>query len=182
MKVDLSLYQNNLHQPAGLIKRIVWYYVNLLFFKSGLFPIYKIKIFLLKMFGASIGKNVVIKPSVNIKYPWNLQLGNNVWIGENVWIDNLVKVNIGNNVCISQGAVIINGSHDYKKSTFDLMISPVSIEDCVWICAKSMIFGGTFIEKNVVLSAGSCASGKLEKNGIYRGNPAIRIKERAITD
>ncbi len=178
MSVDLSLYQNNLHQPAGTFKRILWYYTNILLYKSALFPIYGFKIFILKLFGATVGNNVIIKPSVNIKYPWNLHIGHNVWIGENVWIDNLVAVKIGNNVCLSQGAVLMNGSHNYKKKHFDLLIAPIVIEDGVWICAKSIIYGGATIEENAILLSGSVTSKKLEKNGIYQGNPAVKIRER----
>ena len=60
--------------------------------KRSWFPISGFKRFLLRLFGAKIGKGVVIKPCVNIKYPWKLRIGNYVWIGENVWIDNLDTV------------------------------------------------------------------------------------------
>jgi len=64
----------------------------------------KIKVKILKLYGAKVGYNVLIKPNVNIKYPWFLEIGNDVWIGENVWIDNLAQVTIGNDVCLSQDA------------------------------------------------------------------------------
>ncbi len=182
MTVDLSLYHNNLHQPAGTFKRIFWYYINIVIYKSGLIPFYGIKTAILKLFGATIGNNVIIKPSVNIKYPWNLHIGNNVWIGENVWIDNLVAVKIGNNVCLSQGVTLINGNHNYKKKYFDLMIAPIVIEDGAWVCTKSIIHGGTTLEENVVLLSGSVTSEKLTKDGVYRGNPAVRIRERQFSE
>lgn len=73
------------------------------------------KIWMLRKFGAKIGKGVFIKPLVNIKYPWNLDIGDYTWIGENVWIDNLTQVKIGSNVCISQGAMLLCRNHNYKK-------------------------------------------------------------------
>lgn len=91
-------------------------------------PSSSLRIRLLRLFGARMGKGVVIKPSVNIKYPWNLSIGDYSWIGENVWIDNLTHVAIGSNVCISQGAMLLCGNHDYKRPTFDLMVKPIVIE------------------------------------------------------
>ena len=63
-------------------------------------------------------KGVVIKPNVKIKYPWNLYIGNNSWLGEKVWIDNLDIVSVGNNCCISQGAYLLTGNHDYRSEYF----------------------------------------------------------------
>ena len=87
--------------------------------KSYLCSFIRLKIYLLKIFGAKIGKGVIIKPGVNIKYPWNLYIGDHVWIGENVWIDNLDDVIINNHVCVSQGAMLLCGNHNYKKSSFN---------------------------------------------------------------
>jgi putative colanic acid biosynthesis acetyltransferase WcaF len=180
IKVDLASYNNNWYKPGSAIKRFIWYYINLLFFKSGIFPFYGIKTFLLKLFGAKIGKNVLIKPHVNIKYPWLLQLGNNIWIGENVWIDNLAEVKIGDNVCISQSALLLSGNHDYSVSTFDLMVKPIIIEDGVWVCAKAIICGGVICAQHSIISTASVLSTSTEAFGIYRGNPAVKIKDRVI--
>ena len=136
---------------------------------------------LLKIFGAKIGKGLVLKPSVNIKYPWNLIIGENCWIGENVWIDNLDRVTISNNVCLSQGSMLLCGNHDYNKSTFDLITGEIKLKDGVWVGAKSIVCPGTTLEMNSVLSVNSVASKNLKKNGIYRGNPAILVSFRKIS-
>src|ERR1700761_5837165 len=115
-QTDLSTYTNHPFHPGGnAFKRLLWLYVNALLFKTSLLPVNGFKVFLLRCFGAKIGKRLTIKPGVNIKYPWNLAVGDNTWIGENVWIDSLVPVIIGSNVCISQGAILLTGSHNYKK-------------------------------------------------------------------
>lgn len=178
MQVDLSTYNNSWYKPGNALKRILWYYCNLVFFKSGWFPFYTLKVFLLKLFGASVGKGVLIKPFVNIKYPWLLTIGNHVWIGEDVWIDNLAHVTIGNHVCISQGALLLCGSHDYKQVSFDLIVKNIHIEDGVWICAKSIICSGVTCYKNSIITAGSVISADCEASGIYRGNPGIQYKMR----
>jgi len=178
--VQLDSYNNDHFNPgAGGIKRILWHCVNAVFFNS-FFHFYNLKVVLLKLFGAEVGINVLIKPYVNIKYPWNLIIGNNVWIGENVWIDSLEKVQIGNNVCLSQGALLLCGNHDYKKSTFDLITGTIILEDGVWIGAKSIVCGSVVCHSHSVLSVNSVAARDLDAYTIYKGNPATPIKERII--
>lgn len=180
MEVDLSAFNNNWYKPGNIFKRIIWYYINLVFFKTGFFPFYGLKILLLKMFGANIGKNVYIKPCVNIKYPWLLKIGNNVWIGEDVHIDNLAKVTIENNICISQGALLLCGSHNYKKHSFDLIVKPILLEDGVWVCAKAIICGGVICHTHCIISAGSIITKNCEAHTIYMGNPAVNLKKREV--
>src|ERR1700679_2470182 len=114
-KVNNAAYKTSIKINVSKLKQVVWYFVNILFFKNAVNISSGSKVFLLKMFGAIIGNGVVIKPAVNIKYPWKLKIGNNSWIGEEVWIDNLSNVVIGENVTLSQGALILTGSHDHTK-------------------------------------------------------------------
>lgn len=180
-KTDLSLYNNAWYSPgSNVFKRLVWYYVNLIFIRSGFLPLNAAKIFLLRAFGARVGRNVTIKPGVSIKYPWFLSVGNNVWIGENVWIDNLTTVTISDNCCLSQGAMLLTGNHNYKKSTFDLMIGEIHLEEGVWIGTQSIVCPGVRCKSHAVLTVGSVASKDLETFGIYRGNPAVHINTREI--
>ncbi|MFZ4771839.1 MAG: WcaF family extracellular polysaccharide biosynthesis acetyltransferase, partial [Ferruginibacter sp.] len=163
-----------------LLKRASWFLVSGIFFRSGFLPFYGIKVSFLEIFGAQIGKGVVIKPGVQIKYPWLLKLGNHCWIGENVWIDNLAMVEIGNHVCISQGALLLTGNHDYSKPAFDLMVKPIVLEDGVWIGAKAVVCPGVTCHSHAVLSVGSVATQSLEAYYVYQGNPCIKIKPREI--
>ena len=178
---DLSKYNNNNFKPGNIFLRFFWYFINVIFFKSSFFPFNFLKIFLLQLFGCSLGKGVVIKPNVNIKYPWKLSLGNYVWIGESVWIDNLDNVTIGNHVCISQGAMLICGSHNYKKQSFDLITKEITLNDGVWIGAKSIILPGVVAESHAILSAGSVISKNLESFTVYKGNPAEKVGSRTIS-
>ncbi|SDQ00435.1 putative colanic acid biosynthesis acetyltransferase WcaF [Mucilaginibacter sp. OK268] len=181
-KTDLSTYNNYPFHPGGnAVKRLLWFYVNALFFKTSLVPISAFKVFLLRVFGAKIGKNVTIKPCVNIKYPWHLSIGNESWIGENVWIDSLVTIRIGAHVCLSQGAVLLTGSHDYKKTSFNLITKPLIIEDGAWIGAGAIANLGITVASHAVLTSGSVATKNLEAYSVYQGNPAIRIRDRIIT-
>ena len=180
-KTDLSAYNNSPYHPGGsAFKRVLWYYVNATFFKSSLFPFYGLKNFLLRLFGAKLGAGFQIKPCVNIKYPWLLTIGNNVWIGEDVWIDNLVMVTIGSNVCVSQGALLLTGSHDYKKTSFNLITGSIILEDGAWIGAKATVNQGVIIETHAVLTSGSVATKNLDPYSIYQGNPAVKVRDRVI--
>jgi putative colanic acid biosynthesis acetyltransferase WcaF len=182
ISVDLSTYNNSWYNPGNPIKRVFWFVVNAVFFKSGLMPFYGVKRGLLRVFGAKVGHGVVIKPWVNIKYPWKLSIGNNTWIGEGAWIDNLGEVAIGNNVCLSQGAYLLTGNHDYKKKGFDLMVNPIQLEDGVWIGAKAIVCLGVTCFSHSVLSAGSVATGNLDADFIYQGNPAEKVRARKFDD
>ena len=180
IKTSLSTYNNSWYKPGGRVKILLWYLVNTLFFINPLNPISGIKVVLLRLFGAKIGKGVIIKPRVNIKYPWLLKIGNDVWIGENVWIDNLAKVILDDNVCISQGAMLLCGNHNYKKTTFDLMVNEIILEEGVWIGAKSVVCPGVTCKTHAILSVGSIANIDLEPYTIYQGNPAKKIRNRVI--
>ena len=179
-RTDLSKFDNSWYSPGGKIKRGLWYLCSFVFFRSFLPYPFFIKIVALRLFEAKVGKNVVIKPDVNIKYPWFLELGDNVWLGEGVWIDNLAFAKIGSNVCVSQGAYILTGNHDYKKTAFDLIVKPVTIEDGVWIGAKSVVCPGVTLKSHSILSVGSVLSGDTEEYTVYRGNPAVPVKKRVI--
>jgi len=180
MKTDLKRYDNSWYKPGNRFKILLWYFFNILFIYNPLNPINSTKILILKMFGSKIGKKVVIKPFVNIKYPWLLEIGDYVWIGENVWIDNLAKVKIGDNVCISQGAMLLCGNHNYKKSTFDLMIGEINLQEGSWVGAQSVVCPNVTLKSHSILAVSSVANADLEEYSIYQGNPAVKIRERKL--
>lgn len=178
--VDLSKFENTNYKPGSKLKIISWYFINYIFFKT-FFPWPQlIKKELLKLFGTKIGSNVFLKPSVSIKYPWYLEIGNNVWIGENVWIDNLSYVRIEDNVCISQGAMLLCGNHNYKKKEFDLILGEIVLEKGSWVGAQSVVCPGVTLNSHAILSVGSIATNDLDAYSIYQGNPAVKIRTREI--
>lgn len=179
-KTDLSSFNNSWYNPgASFFKRALWHWTNTVFFSSR-FPFNGFKIFLLRLFGAKVGNGVVLKPAVNIKSPWLLEIGDHAWIGEKVWIDNLVPVKIGAHACLSQGAMLLTGNHDYKKSSFDLITGEIILEEGVWIGAKATVCPGVNCRSHSVLTVGSIATKELDAYGIYTGNPAVKMKERII--
>jgi putative colanic acid biosynthesis acetyltransferase WcaF len=173
MKVDLGTYNNDWYKKqigASRLRRVLWYCINAIVFNTFLFPFNGLKEWLLQLFGAKISTGVVIKPLVNIKYPWKLEIGENSWIGEGVWIDNLAAVKIGSNCCLSQGAFLLTGNHDFTSSRFELLVQEILLEDGVWIGAKAIICPGVVCRSHSVLTAHS----------IYQGNPAVEKRDRQI--
>ena len=181
-KTDLGSFSNDWYQPGNPVKRFFWYFFNVVFLLNPMNPFSGLKKFVLRLFGAKIGKGTLIKPRVNVKYPWNLIVGKNVWIGEQVWIDNLAKVNIGDNVCISQGAMLLCGNHNYKKVSFDLIVKPIDLEEGVWIGAKAIVCPGITCSSHALLTVNSVATTNLDAYSVYQGNPAIKIKDRIIRE
>lgn len=155
--------------------------ISLIVFQSGWFPFYGVKRWLLRVFGASVGRGVVLKPHVRIKFPWCCQLGNDCWIGEDVWIDNLANVQIANDVCLSQGAYLCTGSHDHRSTTFDLIVKPIVIEEQAWVAARSVVLQGVTIGQGAVVAAGSVVTGDVESGMIVGGSPCRVIGERVCS-
>lgn len=179
-RTRLADYNNSWYQPGPRWKRMLWHLIGRMFINTYFpYPI-ALKLFVLRAFGAQIGHGVIIKPKVNIKYPWFLVVENDTWIGENVWIDNLAMVRIGRNVCLSQGAMLLTGNHNYRKPTFDLVLGEITLRDGVWIGAQATVCPGVTCDSHAVLTVKSVATRNLEPYGIYQGNPAVRVKTRQI--
>lgn len=164
---------------ASKLKIILWYIINMLFIKSGLIPYSNIIVSILRLFGAEIGIDVRIKPCIDIKYPWKLKLGDHSWLAD-CYIENLEKVSIGKNVCVSQKAMLLTGNHNFRSPSFDLITSPIILEDGVWIGAKAIVCPGITVQSHAVLTVASVATKDMEGYFIYQGNPAVRTKARII--
>lgn len=182
VKVDLSSFDpKEFDIGASKLKYALWQVCNVLFFISPFMPFSSFRVSLLRLFGAKVGKGVVMsKPDVNIKFPWRLTIGNHVWIGEGSWIYNLDHVTIGDHVTIAQGAMILTGNHNYKSSAFETIVGPVTLEEGVFIGARSTVCPGVTCKSHSILAVGSVATSDLEPYKIYMGVPAVFKKERVI--
>lgn len=178
---DLSAFSTgDFDKGAGKLKQAFWYLMNALFVRASWNPAMGIKIWLLRRFGAKIGKGLVIKNNVCVKFPWKLTIGDNVWLGEGCWLDNLDTITIGSNVCVSQGALLITGNHDYTQTSFPYRNAPITVEDGAWIGARAIVTAGVTVATHSVLTVGAIVTKNTEPYGIYQGNPAKLIKQRAI--
>jgi putative colanic acid biosynthesis acetyltransferase WcaF len=139
-----------------------------------------VRVRLLRLFGASIGTGVVIKPGVRIKYPWLLTVGDHSWIGEDCWIDNLATVRIGNNACLSQGSYLCTGNHDWSDPAFGLIVKPITLADGSWVGAKAMICPGVDLGVESIAAAGSVVMKSIPAGEIHAGNPAEFVRRREL--
>jgi putative colanic acid biosynthesis acetyltransferase WcaF len=133
---------------------------------------------LLRLFGARVGRGVVVKPRVRVKFPWRLCIGDHSWIGEGVWIDNLAEVRIGAHCCLSQAAYLCTGNHRWDRADFALVTGPIDIEDHCWIGARASVGPAVTCREGSVLSMGSLAVEDLEEWTVHAGSPAVPRKPR----
>lgn len=166
----------------GLLIRGLWLGTSLAFFETGFPWPSALKRMILRLFGARIGLAVVIKPHVTIKSPWRLAVGDHSWIGERVWLDSLAEISLGANVCLSQGAMVETGNHDWSDPRFGLVLGPVEIANGAWVAVRALVLPGARLAAHSVLTAGSVLAGDTEPFGIYTGVPAVRVKERRLAD
>ena len=176
----LDQFDNTDYRPGPWLVRVLWILVSGVFFQTWFPWPSALKRPLLRLFGANVGSGVVLKPRVTIKYPWKLTVGDHCWVGENVWIDNLGQVTIGNHCCLSQGALLLCGNHNYKKPTFDLMVGDITLEDGVWIGARASVGPGVTCHSHSVLAMGSTATQDLEAWGVHQGSTKVMQKPRTI--
>jgi putative colanic acid biosynthesis acetyltransferase WcaF len=179
-RVNLGAFDASigLERGAGKLKEIIWYFFKMIFFLSAMPWPNALKKFLLKSFGAQIGVGVVIKPRVNIHFPWKLRIGNDVWIGEEAFLLNFEQLTIGDNVCISQRAFLCGGNHDYSTPEMPYRNGPITLMPGCWVGAGVFISPNVTIGVDSVITAGSVVTQNVESNGIYKGNPLVYIKPR----
>ncbi|SIN89821.1 WcaF family extracellular polysaccharide biosynthesis acetyltransferase [Chitinophaga niabensis] len=178
MRTDLSTFNVGNYKAGPGWKVFTWYFVNYYIFNSALPWPYSFKRKLLQLFGAKVGKGLVIKTKVRIKNPWRLEIGDHCWIGESVWIDNLEDVTIGDHVCLSQGVLLLTGNHDYTLPDFPYRLGKIKIEDGAWIGAESVVCPGVTCSSHAILTVNSVATKNMEAWQIYSGNPASFVRKR----
>ena len=162
--------------------RVIWNVVYILLFRSSLSSLHAWRIFLLRVFGAQIGRGCHVYPSVKIWAPWNLRLGNYVGVADGVTLYCMDKIVMGDYVVISQGAHLCGGTHDYNSENFQLVAKPIVIYAYVWVCAEAFLHPGVIVSEGVVVGARAVvAKSLMDPWAVYAGNPCrqINIRKRA---
>lgn len=176
--MDLSRYDNSdFSRGAPAWKEALWLLVRGLFFQTLVPWPSRVRVALLRTFGARVGRGVVVRANVNISFPWRLTIGDHVWIGEDVGILSLAGVTIESNVCISQRAYLCTGSHDYRREDFKLVTRPITVRTGSWVAAAAFVAAGVEIGAGAVVTAGSVVTRDVPPHTLVRGNPAEVIKE-----
>jgi putative colanic acid biosynthesis acetyltransferase WcaF len=134
--------------------------------------------FLLRIFGAKVGKNVLLRPSVKITYPWKVSIGDNSWIGDEVVLYSLGRINIGSNTVISQRSYLCTGSHDYTEVSFPIYEKQIEIGNECWIATDVFVAPGVVIGDRAVIGSRSTILKDVEEGTVNFGSPSRMVKRR----
>ena len=141
-------------------------------------PIWILRVWLLRLFGAKIGSQVHIYPTVRISIPWNLSIGDQVAIGERAILYALGPITVGSRTVISQYSHLCAGTHDYRDPAFLLLKKPIEIGADVWVCAQSFIGPGVVIGEGAIIGACSVVMKNVPPRVVGNGNPFQIRKSR----
>ena len=182
-QVDLTRFDHGGYRPGRSFPvRAAWLVIEALTLMNPMLTSYRLKRAVLRLFGAQIGRGVVIKPGVHVKYPWRLSIGDHAWIGERSWVDNLADVQIGAHACVSQGAYLCTGNHDWSDVGMRLMVAPIEVGDGAWIGAFAKVAPGVTVGPDAILTLGSVLTYDAKASTIYTGVPAQAAGTRRVGD
>jgi putative colanic acid biosynthesis acetyltransferase WcaF len=156
-------------RPAWFVQ--IWWIVQAVCFHTSPQVFYGWRRFLLRLFGARIGRGVLIRPSASVTYPWKLSIGDWSWVGDNVTLYTLGEISIGDNAVVSQRCYLCTGSHDYTRPTFDLYAVPVKIESEAWLATNVFVGPGVTVGRGAIVGACSVVLKDVPAGMMCAGNP-----------
>lgn len=160
----------------------LWWFVQASLFRLSPQFLYGWRRFLLRLFGARIGRKVLLRPTAEITYPWKLEIGDRSWIGDGVVLYSLGPIHVGANSVVSQNSYLCAGSHDPAAIGFDIFALPVWIGDECWVASDVFVAPGVTIGDGAVVGARSSVFDDLPPGMLCRGNPAVPVRPRAAGD
>lgn len=153
-------------RPAAVV--YLWAIAERLFVTNSWQPSSRLRVAVLRRFGAAIGQGVVFRPRTRVSFPWKLSIGDDSWIGEGVWFHNQDDITIGHDVVVSQETFLTTGSHRHRID-MALITRPIRVEDGVWITSRCMILGGAHIGRSAVIPPMTTVGGVVPPGVIWRG-------------
>jgi putative colanic acid biosynthesis acetyltransferase WcaF len=180
--INTDTYTGPSFSVKNRVGRVLWNVVNILLFQYSPKPFFSWRSFLLRLFGAGVGKGVHIYPKVKIWAPWNLVLGDQCGVANGVILYSQGKITIGKKAVISQGAHICAGTHDYTRKGFPLITMPIIIGDDVWVAADAFIHPGIIVGDGCVIGARAVVNKDMPPWMVCAGHPCKPIKKRIIED
>jgi putative colanic acid biosynthesis acetyltransferase WcaF len=157
-------------RPGWVVQ--LWWLVQWFLFRPSPQVLYSWRRFLLRLFGAHIGHQVLIRPTALVTYPWKLRIGDYSWIGDDVVLYSLGEITIGQHTVVSQRSYLCAGTHDYTAPGFDITGPPITLGDQVWIAADVFVGPGVEIGTGSVVGARSTVLESLPGGMLCYGHPA----------
>lgn len=172
--VDLTTYDIS-HFERGKPRWVVilWWLVQAIAFPLSLHNFNSFRGWLLRLFGATIGKGVVIRPSARFTYPWKVAIGDYSWVGDDVVFYSIDQITIGAHCVISQKSYLCTGSHDIADRSFALITAPINIGNGAWIATDCFIAAGVNIGANSVIGARSSVMKSMPSQQVAWGSPCV---------
>ena len=158
---------------------LLWQCVQGILFAYSPQPFYGWRRFLLRCFGAKIGRKVLVRPSVRVTYPWRVEIGDYAWIGDHAELYSLAVIRIGANAVISQRSYLCTGAHNYRRPDFPMHTMPIEIADEAWVATDVFIAPGVTIGRGAVVGARSSVFSDVAPYNVVMGTPA-RVTGRRI--
>ncbi|MGO4306586.1 putative colanic acid biosynthesis acetyltransferase [Cupriavidus sp. RAF12] len=155
-----------------------WWCVQSLFFRTSPQFANGFRRWLLRCFGARVGRGVVIRPSVKVTYPWKVTIGDHAWIGDGAELYSLAEIVIGNNAVVSQYCYLCAGDHDYQRSDFLIRGRPIRVADEAWVASHTFIAPGVTIGEGAVIGACSAVFRDMPAGMVCMGSPCRPLKPR----
>ena len=128
-----------------------------------------VRVRVLRLFGADIGKGVIFRPRTRVKFPWKLHVGDRSWIGEGVWFHNQDHIRVGHDVVLSQETFLTTGSHAHRRD-MALITRPITVEPGVWVTSRCMVLGGAHVGRSALVTPGTVVTGEVPANTIWNGS------------
>ncbi|MEO1400891.1 MAG: hormogonium polysaccharide biosynthesis acetyltransferase HpsU [Cyanobacteria bacterium J06635_1] len=179
--IDLSQY----HQPGYEVGRpkwliLIWWLAQAVVFPLTLHAAHGPRRALLRLFGAKIGKAVMIRPTARFTYPWKVEIGDYSWVGDDVVFYSLAPIRLGQHCVVSQKTYLCTGSHDVTDPRFALMTAPITLGNGAWVATDCFVGPGVTIGANTVIGARSSVFSDMPPQQICLGTPCRPCRPRVV--
>lgn len=157
---------------------LLWQIVQNTLFAWSPQPLHGFRAWLLRAFGAQVGRGVVIRPSARVTYPWKVSLGDYCWVGDRAELYSLGEIRIGSDAVVSQDSYLCAGSHDPASPTFAITARPILVEPEAWIAAGCFVHPGVTVGRGAVVAARAVVRANVPAGKVAAGHPAVVIGDR----
>jgi putative colanic acid biosynthesis acetyltransferase WcaF len=177
-------YRPSPHSRANRAARLLWSLVWVLLFRPSPKPLHAWRRVLLRLFGARLGRGVIVHASARIWAPWNLEMGDFSWLAPFVDCYCVDRIRLGRCVTVSQYSFLCTASHDIESPDMRLTTAPITLDDHVWIAADAFIAPGVTVAVGAVVGTRASVFRDVPAWTVVVGNPAkpLRNRGRAVAD